>query len=303
VSATVAARGAFHPELRTLARFAPRGNVTNAAGLKVMRQLTGLRRPSTTDVEDVSLGAAARMRLFRGAVKPVVAPALLWMHGGGYVMGNAHMGDRLCRASAEALDITVASVEYRLAPEHPYPAAVDDCETALRHLAALPGVDPERVAIGGVSSGAGLAAALAIRLRDTADITPVRQLLAYPMLDDRTSALSHRHDRQFRFWNRRSNEYGWAAYLADTDPNRVVPARCSDLRGLPPAWIGVGALDLLHDENVAFAERLLAAGVPCDLCVVRDAFHGFDAVAPKSAVAQTFFARQCLSLSKAFQTA
>jgi acetyl esterase/lipase len=123
------------------------------------------------------------------------------------------------------------------------------------------------------------------------------------MLDDRTSALSHRHDRQFRFWNRRSNEYGWAAYLADTDPNRVVPARCSDLRGLPPAWIGVGALDLLHDENVAFAERLRAAGVPCDLCVVRDAFHGFDAVAPKSAVAQTFFARQCLSLSKAFQTA
>jgi acetyl esterase/lipase len=97
----------------------------------------------------------------------------------------------------------------------------------------------------------------------------------------------------------KSNRFGWAAYLGNADPNVAVPARHEDLSGLPPTWIGVGTNDLLHDENLAYAKRLTAAGVPCDIEVVQGAFHGFDQVVPKAAVSQAFFASQCASLRSA----
>jgi acetyl esterase/lipase len=222
------------------------------------------------------------------------------MHGGAYVTGTAQLDDRVCRAFADALDIVVASVDYRLAPEHPYPAALDDCDTALQYLAALPDVDPSRVAIGGVSSGAGLAAALAIRARDRGSVVPIHQLLLYPMLDDKSTTVYQPHAAQFRFWDVKSSTYSWKAYLGDADPQIAVPARCADLSNLPSAWIGVGSLDLFHDEDVAYAMRLRDAGVDCELHVVDGAFHGFDAVAMKTAVAYAFFAKQCASLGRAF---
>jgi acetyl esterase/lipase len=225
------------------------------------------------------------------------------MHGGGYVIGNAHMDDRLCGAFASALDITVASVDYRLAPEHPYPAALEDCRQALHRLADLPEVDATRIAVGGMSAGGGLAAGLALCLRDCGDITPVHQLLLYPMLDDRSSTPRHPRANSFRLWDQDSNSFGWRAYLGSADPDDAVPARQSDLSGLPSAWIGVGSLDLLLDENAEYARRLRAAGVGCDFEVVEGAFHGFDAVAPKTAVARAFFAKQCLSLHAAFRSA
>lgn len=292
----------YHPDLRAIARIAPRTTITNATTMKVMRRLTALRRPRTTGVDVVRFGGWS-LRIHRSANPPLHNPALLWMHGGGYVMGRAHLDDRLCQAFAEALGITVAAVDYRLAPEHPYPAALHDCHAALHHLAGLPGVDSSRIAIGGLSSGAGLAAALVARVRDQHDIAPVHQLLAYPMLDDRSSTAAQPRAAQFRFWNQKSNQFCWRAYLAGTDPTDAVPARHTDLKGLPPAWIGVGSLDLFHDESVHHAERLRAAGVACDLEVIAGAFHGFDTVAPKSAVGQAFFAKQCISLHNAFQNA
>jgi acetyl esterase/lipase len=127
-------------------------------------------------------------------------------------------------------------------------------------------------------------------------------LLVYPMLDDRTV------DRDLdnpghRLWNQSSNKFGWSAYLGDADPEVAVPARREDLSGLPPAWMGVGTLDLFHDEDLDYAERLKAAGVPCQVEVVSGAFHGFDGIVPKAEVSQSFFKSQCALLLKAYAPA
>ncbi len=249
------------------------------------------------DVEVITLGSGAGVRLFRPAGVEEPAPALLWIHGGGYVIGTAQQDDRLCRRFSTRLGITVASVEYRLAPEHPYPAPLEDCYSALTWLAALPSVNPWRVAIGGASAGGGLAAALALLARDRAEVTPAFQLLTYPMLDDRSSATAH--NPHYRLWNARSNHFGWTAYLGGADPRVAVPARRDDLGGLPPAWIGVGTHDLFHDEDLAYAARLRDAGVPCHVEVVPGAFHGFDLFVPKAQVSQRFFDSQCAVLSAA----
>jgi len=189
-------------------------------------------------------------------------------------------------------------VEYRLAPEHPYPAPLEDCYAALTWLTRLPAVDSARVAIGGASAGGGLAAALALLARDRGEVAPILQLLAYPMLDDRSAAKPK--NLNYRLWSPSSNRFGWAAYLGDADPQVAVPARRDDLSGLPPAWIGVGTHDLFLDEDLAYAERLTAAGVPCHVEVVPGAFHGFDLIAPKAQVSQAFFSSQCASLRGAF---
>jgi acetyl esterase/lipase len=288
-----------HPDLRRVARITPRTLVTPRT-LPLMRALSPLmgrlRGTGAPDgVEVITLGSGAGVRLFRpvheagGATEP--APALLWIHGGGYVIGTAQQDDAVCRRFSSRLGITVASVEYRLAPQHPYPAPLEDCYSALTWLAGLPAVDSARVAIGGGSAGGGLAAALALLARDRGEVKPVFQLLVYPMLDDRSSTTANNPNH--RLWNPRSNRFGWSAYLGDADPRVAVPARRDDLSGLPPAWIGVGTHDLFHDEDLAYAERLISAGVPCEVEVVPGVFHGFDLWAQKSPVSRRFFDSQC----------
>jgi acetyl esterase/lipase len=281
-----------HPDLRSFARFAPRQMIGRRT-LPVIRALTGLtgRRSAPADVEVITLASGAGVRLFRPAGVPEPGPALLWIHGGGYVIGTAAQDDALCRRFSRKLGITVASVDYRLAPEHPYPAPLEDCYSALTWLAGLPAVDPDRVAISGGSAGGGLAAALALLARDRGEVRPAFQLLVYPMLDDRSSGAPTNPNH--RLWGPRSNKFGWAAYLGNADPEVAVPARHEDLSGLAPAWIGVGTHDLFHDEDLAYAERLKDAGVPCEVEVVPGAFHGFDLVVAKAQVSQRFFASQC----------
>jgi acetyl esterase/lipase len=126
------------------------------------------------------------------------------------------------------------------------------------------------------------------------------QLLVYPMLDDRSTDRKHANAANFRLWDTASNEFGWSAYLGDADPRLAVPARQADLSGLPAAWIGVGTLDLFHDEDAAYADRLRRAGVPCALDILPGAFHGFDSVAPQATISETFFALQCNALRVAF---
>lgn len=268
--------------------------------LPVLQRLTALQgRRTPADIEVLDLPSGARLRVFRPPNRPADPnPGLLWMHGGGYVIGTAAQDDRLCRRFSAELGATIASVDYRLAPQYPYPAALEDCWAGLTRLAELPGVDPARVAIGGASAGGGLTAALAQLTADRAEVKPVLQLLVYPMLDDRSATLP-RH-RGYRLWNSRSNLFAWAAYLGDADPQVAVPARRADLTGLPPAWIGVGELDLFHDENVAYADRLQQAGVPTQLETVPGAFHGFDLLMPKANVSKAFFAGQCAALRNAF---
>lgn len=290
----------FHPELRKAARWIPR-NPIHPRTLPAVRVLQGLwKRSSAPDVEVLTTADGIDIRLHRPPRQSTPGPALLWIHGGGYVVGTAQQDDRLCRRFVQELGITVAAVDYRLAPENPYPAGLDDCHAALTWLAGLPAVDPDRVAIGGASAGGGLTAALALMARDREMVTPVLQLLVYPMLDDRSSERTELDAVEYRMWNRKANRWGWASYLGGADPTVAVPARRIDLAGVAPAWIGVGSNDLFHDEDLAYAEALRAAGVPCDVTVVPGAFHGFDAIVPNAVVSQSFFGEQCALLKAAF---
>jgi acetyl esterase/lipase len=287
----------IHPELRRAARFIPRFSIQPWA-LPLVRKLTDLRKPSNAGVDVVTLPSGAGVRLHRPANAAGPTPALLWIHGGGYLFGTAAQDDGVCRQYVDRLGITVAAVDYRLAPEHPYPIPVEDCYSVLTWLARLPGIDSDRIAIGGASAGGGLTAALAFLARDRAEVTPVLQVLSYPMLDDR-SVNPSLDDTGFRLWNPASNRIGWQSYLGGADPAVAVPARRDDLAGLPPAWLGVGTLDLFHREDLAYAERLDAAGVPCEVHVVPGAFHGFDRIAAKSSIARAYFDSQATSLRKA----
>lgn len=206
--------------------------------------------------------------------------AVLWIHGGGYVAGVPEAEHAWCARIARDLGVPVANVGYRLAPEHPFPAGLEDCHAALRWLAGLPGVDPDRVAISGGSAGGGLAAALAQLAHARGEVRVAFQLLEYPMLDDRTVDRPVSR-RPWLVWTPASNRFGWRAYLGVEPgsahvPDLAAPARTEDLSGLPPAWIGVGDLDLFHDECVDYARRLTAAGVPCELRIEPGLFHGAD---------------------------
>lgn len=209
------------------------------------------------------------------------------------MLGSAAQDDAVCREFATRLGVLVCSVDYRLAPEHPHPIPLHDCHDALEWLAGRDDVDESRIAIGGGSAGGGLAASLALLARARGAVTPAFQSLTYPMLDDRTTRSVSPIESSLRIWNSRSNRFAWTSYLGAEPGGRDVdrfaaPAREPELAGLPSAWIGVGTLDLFHDEDVAHAERLSGAGVACELTVVDGAFHGFEVVAPRSSVAQCF---------------
>ena len=297
----------FHPQLRA-ARFLPRTIIT-ARTLPTLRALTKLtasaRRP---DAQVVRVDADVSVDVFRPASVRPGTPALLWIHGGGMVLGDAAQDSAFCRRIADQLDVVVVSVEYRLAPEHPFPTPLEDCYTALQWLAYQPDIDPARIAIGGQSAGAGLAAALALMAKERGEIRPVLQLLSYPMLDDRTTTRTDIDPRRLRIWSPGSNRFGWRAYLGDAAsdgnvPALAAPARYDDLTGLPPAWIGVGTNDLFHDEDVAYARRLQQAGVASTLHVVPGAYHNFDSIEAKAAVSQAFVEAQIDALDEALNAA
>lgn len=206
--------------------------------------------------------------------------ALLWIHGGGTILGRPEGDHELCSRIARDLGIVVVSVRYRLAPEHPFPAGLDDCSAALRWLhesAGELGVDPARVAVGGASAGGGLAASVVQRAHDDG-LPVVFQLLVYPMLDDRTVLRRDHRGRGRLGWTPRSNAYAWTSYLghpprSSEDRPYAAAARRADLSGLPPAWIGVGDLDLFFEEDLEYARRLQEAGVPVDVLVEPGMYH------------------------------
>ncbi|WUA11306.1 alpha/beta hydrolase [Nocardia sp. NBC_01377] len=222
-------------------------------------------------------------------------PALIWHHGGGYVIGSAEDDDLLCRQIATETSAIVVSVDYRLAPECPAPGPLHDGYAVLRWVAGNAGdlgVDPARIAVGGQSAGGGLAAALAILARDKGEIPVSFQLLIYPMLDDRTATTAAPHARTGDFvWHASDNIYGWTSYLGhdpggdDVSPY-AAPARVPDITGLPPAFICVGALDLFVGEDITYAKRLLEQGIPTELHVHPGGPHGYNMV-PGSRLATT----------------
>lgn len=210
-------------------------------------------------------------------------PGILHIHGGGYIAGVPEMGDVALAPLVRAYGVTTLSVDYRLAPEHPHPAPLDDCYAALTWLHAnAPDleIDSSRIAVTGESAGGGLAAAL-VQLAVSEGDHPIHyQHLLYPMLDDRTgSDAQPACDTTGEFiWTRASNAFGWASYLGNAPREAPhVPARATDLSGLPRTWIGTATLDLFRDENIEYAQRLMAHGVPTELIVYPDAGHGFQA--------------------------
>lgn len=219
------------------------------------------------------------------AAKPL--PVFLNIHGGGYMFGSAADNGPGDVRTAIEVGCLVASVEYRLAPETVAPGAVEDCYAALRWLhdnADALSLDRQRFAVGGNSAGGGLAAALALLARDRNEIPLCFQLLIYPMLDDRTAvrdaAQDNPHTGEF-VWTRSSNLVGWRSLLghepgAPAVARYAVPAREADVAGLPPAYVTVGMLDLFLEEDIDYARRLMAAGVPTELHVLPGAYHGFE---------------------------
>lgn len=283
---------ALDPGLRKVARFLPRGYALHR-GLKLQRALMHLlgNAGRLRDVPVAVVNEHVTVRLHRPGDLPDRAPALLWIHGGGTIMGHAAEDDKYLRKLSHLTGVAIAAVEYRLAPEHPYPIPLEDCYAALLWLARQSWVDPGRIAIGGASAGGHFAAAVAQRAHDRKDIKLAYQMLVYPMLDDRTGA--ERDGLRRIMWTETDNQLAWQWYLNGADPDEAAPARRADLSGLPPAWIGVGTLDLFYRESVEYARRLREAEVPVHEEIAPGAFHAFDQIAEKAPVSVRFFASQC----------
>lgn len=235
-------------------------------------------------------------------------PVLLWLHGGGYIMGSADAEDLMVKTIVSEVGCAAVVVDYRLAPETPYPGSLEDCYAALKWLhthAREFGIDSHRVAVGGSSAGGGLAAALALLARDRGEFPLMFQLLIAPMLDDRTCVLESPHPYTGEFiWTREANRFGWESLLGRAPGGSDIPAyaaagRAENLAGLPAAFINVGAIDLFLEEDMEYARRLMRAGVPTELHVYPGAYHGFRMVADAQ-VTKTAQNDQLNALKRAF---
>lgn len=285
------ALSAVAPELRSPLLPFTAGAVTQAT-LPVVRFLFRIPTnpgPGVTVVDRYVGDPAVHVSVTIPDTRSAPSPAVLWLHGGGYVVGSPRFEASGAGKLARELGIVVVAPAYRLAPEHPFPAGLDDCMAALRWMRASAdelGIDADRIAVIGSSAGGGMAAAIAQRSHDER-IRLRAQVLVYPMLDDR-SVLRDDHAGRGRFgWTPESNRFGWTAYLGRAPrmsdaPDYAAPARRSDLSNLPPAWVGVGDLDLFCEEDIDYAERLQEAGVPCELVTVPGMYHGADGVARKA---------------------
>jgi acetyl esterase/lipase len=304
----------IHPDLQKFARKTPaitysKKNLWFFNGL--MHLIPVPKTPEGILIENVFIPhlddpTKIRLRIYKSKLAATQTPVLIWLHGGGFVMGRPEQDDVSCCLYVRELGITVVSVDYRCAPKHPFPIGLEDCFSALNwvvsHSQRL-GIDSKRIAIGGASAGGGLAAALIQLAHDRQKINPIFQLLVYPMLDDRTAIRADVDDRNNITWNQKSNRFGWESYLgkrcgSEDVPIYCVPARRTDLAGLPPAWIGVGTVDIFYDEDVAYARRLNACGVKCEIYEAQGAFHGFDVFDPQLPIVKDFRKAQISALKK-----
>ena len=298
-------RHLIDPELLPLLELMPTAQF-NAETLPLIRQMSEARfdflgDPELKPVIKVIDGPGGPLDIcwYDPAPGSTGRGALLHIHGGGMVIGSARSMQHGPAAMAKALGIPIASVDYRLAPEHPFPAPQEDCLAALCWLAAESGalgVDPARIAVIGESAGGGLAAAVALMARDTGGPPLAAQLLIYPMLDHRTGGpdcpYANAATGEF-VWTRASNGFGWGALqgnyaINDHRKGWFSPSRADDLAGLPPTWIGTGSMDLFLDEDFDYARRLVSAGVPVELHSYAGAPHAFQLVAAAQAT-QAFY--------------
>ncbi len=248
-----------------------------------------------------------------GATAGASKPAVLHFHGGGFIAGSAAYSQRDIQELAANHDCVAVSVEYRLAPETPFPGSLEDNYAALLWMytnAAELGIDRSRIAIKGESAGGTHAAALAIAARDRGEVPLCLQVLIYPALDDRTGSTVPQPPYIGHYiWTAAANRFAWASFLgkpagtiagSTQPPPGSVPARVENLAGLPPAWIGVGSVDLFANEDVEYARRRLQAGVSTELHLVPGGFHGFDLFVPHAPLTVAFTEGWNAALSRAF---
>jgi acetyl esterase/lipase len=273
--------------------------------------------PELPDVEseDVSIPSPSDdheipLRIYRPADAGTSLPCIYWIHGGGMVMGDLDQSDPTCEQFVDELGCIVVSVDYRLAPEHPYPAPVDDCFAGLQWVAENAteiGVDASRIAISGQSAGGGLSAAVALRARDEGAPELCLQLLIYPMLDDRNVTDSSEQVTDIGIWDRDMNVRAWEAYLGELSdseglPPYAAPGRVEDLSGLPRTFVDVGTHDVFRDETITYVERLTRGGVETEFHLWPGGYHAYDIFAPDSGIAQRTWATRFAVLRDAFAT-
>ena len=220
---------------------------------------------------------------------------ILFIHGGGYIFGRAQDARGRLSEWCEELDVFIVSVEYRLAPETPFPGALYDCYAALKWLSCNArdlGVDAQRIAIVGESAGGGLAAGLALYARDHSNINLAFQLLIYPMIDHTNVEPASDQCPDSYIWSRKNNRFAWGAYLGqEVEVNMLqyaAPSSASDLSRLPPIFIPVGESDLFFAEDKKYAQRLSAAGVDVEFKAYADAYHAFASIVPEARISKQF---------------
>lgn len=246
------------------------------------------------------------VRIYEPSVKKVTLPGLLWIHGGGYVAGFPKLNEGLCLRFATEANCIVVSVDYRLAPENPFPLPLEDCYAALKWFyknAGKLGADPSRIAVAGNSAGGGLTAALSLLARDRKGPSIAFQMPLYPMIDDRNTTPSSNEIVDEKVWNRQVNIKAWRMYLgADTKGDvspYAAPARATDLSGLPPTYTCIGDLDPFRDETINYVARLRQAGVPTEFHLYPGCFHGFDVNTPQVEIGQRAQAEYVQALKRA----
>ncbi|WP_248924671.1 alpha/beta hydrolase [Paenibacillus hamazuiensis] len=245
-----------------------------------------------------------RIKIYEPKVKEKILPGVLYIHGGGYILGSADMMDPALQQLVPDLHCVIVSVDYRLAPEHPFPAPLEDCYAALKwfseHAEEL-GVDSSRIAVVGPSAGGGLTAALSLLARDRKGPPILFQMPLYPMIDDRNMTKSSNEITDERVWNKAKNQLAWNLYLGEKGEVSpyAAPARATDLSGLPPTYTCIGDLDPFRDETIDYVLRLTQAGVPTEFHLYPGCFHGFEEYFPAAEISQRFVKDYMAALKRA----
>lgn len=278
-----------HPQLKQYIMDKPERVITLETLPELRKVLTpspeSLPKNERVDVHDEFIGNGLRVKVYRPKKEMKEYPALLWIHGGGHIMGTPEGETALSLRIADELCCIIVAPDYRLTPENPYPADLEDCYSALVWMTENLPVRKDRIAVAGQSAGGGLTAAVALMARDKKYPAICFQMPLYPMLDYRNITPSSYQIRDHRVWCRDFNLDSWKWYLKDVSgdvPAYASPALAKDLSGLPPAYILVCGLDPFRDEDIDYAQRLMQAGVPVELHVIPGATHGFEAIFPDS---------------------